>query len=175
MSGQLSKDDLVVWDRLVQSHKTFSTTLRDFLDADVDRVGLVRRSLRGKDRSTAVYLLRSLSISELQELFGDLVFLASFSHGAIHTIRDTILCLPQEWVLGKIEDVAEPLLSDGTYDEYRRLLELYIELDYDLALRLAQRAAGQQDEDIREAGEDFLEKLGRADESKRRGSPQTKG
>ena len=55
-----------------------------------------------------------------------------------------------------MEALAEPLLADGTDDEYRRFLELYSELDNDLARKLAQRAAQHIDLHVREAGEDFL-------------------
>ena len=53
----------------------------------------------------------------------------------------------------------EPYLCTGSYDEYRRFLELYRALDRELAWKLARRAAAHGDEDIREAGEDFLESL----------------
>jgi hypothetical protein len=42
------------------------------------------------------------------------------------------------------------------YEEYRRLLELYIQIDTDITKRLALRASLSNIEDIREAGEDFL-------------------
>ena len=159
MSAEPSSDDIAVWNRLVESHNAFAMASREFLAEGVDRVRLMHSALRGKDRATAIYMLRHLRVSELQQLFDDLVFQASYAHGAIGAIREAILSLPREWVLGNIEQVAEPLLQDGTYDEYRRLLELCIELDRDLTYRLARRAVEQTDEDIREAGKDFLDRL----------------
>jgi hypothetical protein len=159
MSRQPPSNDIVIWGRLVESHKMFAMASREFLAAGVDRVRLLRDALRGKDRSTAIYMLSYLTIAELEQLFSDLVFLVSFSHGAVGAVRNAILSLPREWVLANINQVADPLLGAGTYDEYRRFLELYIELDYELAYELAQRAAGHTDQDIREAGEDFLDKL----------------
>lgn len=67
--------------------------------------------------------------------------------------------MSREWVLFNIEQTAEPLLAEGTYDEYRRLLELYLELDPKLTLKLAQRAKKHGDNDVREAGIDFINKL----------------
>lgn len=147
---------LSVWNRLVQSHKAFSEASREFLTGSFDRVVVIRNALGGHDKHTAIYVLRSLKPSELQELFDILVFHASYSHGAIGSIRDAILSLPRDWVLARIEEVAEPLLANGTYDEYRRLLELYALLDPTLTRRLAERAVQDPDPDIREAGEDFL-------------------
>ncbi len=84
------------------------------------------------------------------------MFLAGFSHGSIRTVRELILSLPRDLVLGRIEQETEPLLREGTYDEYRRFLELYEHLDERLTANLARRAASHPDADIREAGEDYL-------------------
>jgi hypothetical protein len=68
------------------------------------------------------------------------------------------LSLPREWVITNIEQFVEPLLEQGTYDEYRNVLALYWELDHKMMIGLAQRAMMNSDPDIREAGEDFLSK-----------------
>jgi hypothetical protein len=47
------------------------------------------------------------------------------------------------------------LLENGTYEEYRRLLELYIDIDLSVGQRLVKRALEHEDPDIREAGEDM--------------------
>ena len=159
MKSRLSSDDINLWRRLVDSHKAFALALQEFLTRDVDRVTLMRNALHNEDRTTALYLLPHLKTSELEELWSDLIFLASFSHGAIQTVRDVILSLSREWVLARIEETAEPLLRNGTYDEYRRFLELYIALDHDLAVRLARRAVKHPSIDVKEAGEDALKKL----------------
>ncbi len=44
-------------------------------------------------------------------------------------------------------------------DTYRRLLELYSQIDQNLTLRLARRAAAHSDPDTREAGEEFLRSM----------------
>lgn len=150
-------EELVIWDRLVQSHQAFALASMEFLTGNVNRVALVRYGLRtGHGRHTAIYMLRSLKQIELQELFDDLMFCVSHGHGAVDAIREVILSLPREWVLARIEAAAEPLLIDATYDEYRRLLELYELLDPVLTQKLAMRAMQHWDPDIREAGEDFL-------------------
>jgi hypothetical protein len=125
----------------------------------VDRVPEVQKAIRGTDRMTALTVLPYLSLTERKCLFPELVFLASWAHGAVQVARDMILSLPRDWVLANIEREAEPHLQDGTYDEYRRFLELYQLLDRDLTIKLARRAAAHADPDIREAGEEFLEEL----------------
>ncbi len=156
MSNPVSRNNEDVWSRLKASYMAYRESMREFSSPDVDRVNLLKIALRGSDRHIAMDLLPYLNVSELKQLFEELVFLASFSHGAVQHIRDQILRLPRKWVLTRIEDVAEPLLAKGTYDEYRRLLELYSLLDPALTRRLAERAAQHSAPDIQEAGQDFL-------------------
>lgn len=155
MSGNPNSEE-TVWRRLVESHLAFVTAGKEFMSEGVDRVRLLRKALLGPDRITAIHVASYLRQDELAELFRELVFLASVSHGLAGAIRKLLMSLPREFVLREIEEVAEPLLREGDYDVYRRLLELYSELDAGLVRRLATRAAQNPDEDIREAGLDFL-------------------
>jgi hypothetical protein len=159
MNQQRANDSSVLWHRLVASHRAFALALQEFLAGGTERVAVLREALRGSDRNTALYVAPSLTVPERMELFPEWVFLASWGHGAIQAARDMILSLPRDWELARIEQEAEPFLRDGSDDEYRRLLELYELLDRDLALALAHRAAAHADPDIREAGEEFLDKL----------------
>jgi hypothetical protein len=73
-----------------------------------------------------------------------------------------ILSLPKDFLLANIEKSAETVLSNATQDayvEYRCLLGLYFQIDYQLTYRLAQRALQSEDEDVRDAGEDYMELL----------------
>ena len=122
----------------------------------------MKAALFSKDRYTAIYLLQYFKPDELKLLFPELVFLGSSSHGLVGAVRQAILSIPKEWVIANIEQFAEPILVDGSYAEYRRYLELYIQLDQGLTARLARRAASNPDPDIQEAGEDYLKLLGEA-------------
>jgi hypothetical protein len=156
MSKTLSQQDIEVWQRLVESEKEYYAASHAFLKGDVDRVSLMREKLMSREKNTAYYFLPYLNKDELLQLFDVLVPLASTAHSNIKRVRDAILALPHDWVIKNIETLAEPLLADGTDDEYRRFLELYSELDNDLDRKLAQRAAQHIDLHVREAGEDFL-------------------
>lgn len=157
MTEMPNNQDLAVWNRLVQTHQDFARVSTEFLTGNIDRVALIRYAMHsGHGKHTAIFMLQSLRQTELQDLFGELVTHASAAHGAIGAIREAILSLPREWVLARVEAVAEPLLVDGTYDEYRRLLELYELLDPALRQDLAMRAVQHPDPDIQEAGQDFL-------------------
>ncbi len=163
MSEKSSDRDKAIWERLAESHRMFALASREFLSEGVDRVTLIRSALKEQDKYTAIYMLPYLNVEDLKHLFNELIFLASYAHGAIQTIRDVILSLPREWVSAYIEETAEPLLQDeddiNSDDTYRRLLELYSQIDQNLALKLARRAAAHSDPDTRETGEEFLRSM----------------
>jgi hypothetical protein len=151
------------WRRYTESYAAFSLASTALTAPGLDRVEMVRDALRtGRDVMAACRVIGAMNPEELKQLFDVLVEWASTGHGLVHVFRDAILSLPREWVFARIEDAAEPFLQEGTYDEYRRFLELYVDLDRGLTLKLARRAAAHEDEDIREAGEDYLESLGAA-------------
>lgn len=154
------ESDNVLWRKLLDSEIAFIKVRMSFYAHCTDKVAVIRKALRDPvQRGTALRTLFDMQIKERQQLFDDLVDLASVGHADIALCRKVILSLPRDWVVSHIESSAEPLLYQGTYEEYRRLLELYIDIDHDLAYRLATRALQNNDADIREAGEDFIERL----------------
>jgi hypothetical protein len=72
--------------------------------------------------------------------------------------RREILSMPGDEVLGNIESVPEDSLPLGDEWEFRRLLELYEQLDRVLLKRLVERGLQSQNPEIREASEDFSPK-----------------
>lgn len=164
MNDNLVNQNTEIWAEIVQRHLAgdldgVEKLLQELLSPKDTYVGIIRRALHGHDRLTALYILNRLPQEDIRELFEDLVWLVSFSHGSIQRVRDAILSLPHAWVVEHVERAAEPLLTTGTYDEYRRFLELYILLDRELTIRLARRAAAHADPDVKEAGEEYLERL----------------
>jgi hypothetical protein len=158
-----SPPDETLWRHFVQAHNEARQARQAFLMRTRDRAAVVRRGLStAGERTAALEVAPLLSVAERQQLFEELLALAGYFHGQAGAAREIILSLPRAWLLANIEPHAERLLRDGTYEEYRLLFELYIKIDRDLAARLARRAATQPDEDIREAGEDFLLRLGTA-------------
>lgn len=155
-----SERDIALWHALFDSEVIFIRARMYFLSDSTDRVAVIREVLQNPlYRGTALRIFSYLTVEERQRLFDILLSLASVSHSDIVLCREIILSLPKDWVLANIEKSAEPLLLSGTYEEYRRLLELFIQLDRDLTYRLATRALQNTDVDIREAGEDFIERL----------------
>ncbi|MEW6494803.1 MAG: hypothetical protein AB1589_20135 [Cyanobacteriota bacterium] len=153
---QPTENDTELWHKVFDREIAYIQARQDFLKNCTGRVGLIKKALHNPtERGTALRLIEYLNLEECQSLFDDLVDLASVSHSDIELCRKVILSLPKTWLLANIEKSAEPLLQDGTDEEYRRLLELYIDIDRELTQRLAIRALQQDDPDIREVGEDF--------------------
>jgi hypothetical protein len=69
--------------------------------------------------------------------------------------RAEVLAMPRAWVLAHIEQAAYETLTLTDEWEYRRLLELFQQLDNGLAQRLVAHGLNSPDADIREAAEDF--------------------
>lgn len=153
---QPRENNTELWHKVFENEIDYIQSRQDFLNNCTDRIRLIKKALYNPtERGTALRLIEYLNIEERQSLFDDLVDLASVSHSDIELCRKAILSFPKMWILTNIEKSAEPLLQDGTDEEYRRLLELYLDIDWELAQRLALRALQHDDPDIREVGEDF--------------------
>ena len=108
-------------------------------------------------RAAALDLLWYIPQQEKQELLPELLLLASFQSGCIQLVRAHISAMSRAWLLTQIEASSEEILATAVDDEpYRRLLELYQEIDVELMHRLARRAQVHSDEHVREVGNDFL-------------------
>lgn len=150
---------LSLWENLVESHMRFLTAERDFFAANADRVTLVRKGLKRGDVPTVAHVAPYLSTTEKQALFPEWVLWAISSQGYVSVFRGIIQSLPREWVLSRIQAVVEPMLAQATYDDYQLVFGLYYGLDSQLTRSLAQRALISDDQEIREAGLQFLESL----------------
>jgi hypothetical protein len=92
---------------------------------------------------------------ELQRVFDSLVLLMFGSHGTLGRVRESILRIPKDWLLTKIESEIEPYLTKGDDSEYRRAIELYGLLDYRLAKQLLSRCRASTNPHIREIASEF--------------------
>lgn len=145
-----------IWHKLVESETVYIESRQNFVRDCTNKVAIFHKALHSPaERGTALRLIEYLETEELQLLLNDLVDLASVSHSDIELCRQAILALPKSWLIENIETSTAQILKNGTDEEYRRLLELYIEIDLGLAGRLAKQALQHQDPDICEVGEDF--------------------
>jgi len=73
--------------------------------------------------------------------------------------RREILSMPRDEILASIERVAADSLPLGDEWEFRRLLELYEQLDAGLLRRLVERGLRSENAEVREAAEDLRAKI----------------
>ncbi|MBR8832841.1 MAG: hypothetical protein DSM106950_02055 [Stigonema ocellatum SAG 48.90 = DSM 106950] len=152
---QYYQQDTDLWHQLIDQEKTYLSTRKNFLNSP-SKVELIRKALQNPlERGTALKIINYLTQDERQSLFNELMKLASVGHSDIELVRHAIASFDKNWLLENIENQAESLLENGTDEEYRRLLELYIQLDDKLTQRLATKALQHPDIDIQEVGEDF--------------------
>jgi tetratricopeptide (TPR) repeat protein len=155
----------MLWDRVIEDfrqRRPASSAREDFFRPGVDRVAVVREALHrpgGINRMAAVALLKDMSEAEKKQLFPELIQLARSAHGPVDAVRNIILSLPGPWVLARIDELVEPFLAAGEYDDFWMMIELYERLDVARALALARRAALHPDEDVRELGLTQLSRL----------------
>ena len=153
--------DQVLWRAVLEAEARFMQARSAFVTGAWDMTNVLTAALeKATERGTALRLILALPVRKREVFFDRLVELASVGHADIALVRESILSLPRDWVVARIEGVASPILERGGDEEYRRLLELYALLDAHLAHRLAEMAMKHDDEDVREAGQDFEAKMG---------------
>lgn len=69
--------------------------------------------------------------------------------------RNKIYALPRQWVIDNIHSIAQEVLNFFDEWEYRRLLEVYEELDKGLLKKLVAIGLESSNEEVREAADDF--------------------
>lgn len=78
--------------------------------------------------------------------------------------RGGLKSIPRSWLLANIEREAQLLLDMDDEWEYRRLAEVYFELDIDLARKLAQLGLNSKNDEVVEAAADLLDWITEAGE-----------
>lgn len=156
-SSNFTEFDIQLWNELHNSEADFYRSRIAFFKECKDKISVIRWALdKPSHRGTALRIIPLLVVERRFEVFDELVTLASVGHSDIALCRNIILNLPRELVISRIENSVEPLLLHATDEEYRRILELYILIDKEIARRLAERALQSSDIDIIEVGEDFM-------------------
>ncbi|KAB8144387.1 hypothetical protein F8S13_05805 [Chloroflexia bacterium SDU3-3] len=121
-------------------------------------IGLIQDYIRhNQDIYLVLTLFDYMTQDELCQIFDELVYLAVFWIPSVDFVRETILSLPHDWVVARIEASAEAFLDEPHDPDpsiaYSLLVGLYERLDVGITMRLAERAMRHTNEEIRELGE----------------------
>lgn len=147
-----------LWQRVIDSHQQYSKAFTEFLENSADKVEVLRKALRGKDRTLALRAVPSLNADETKALFTEWVNLARAAHSPFQIAWNVIESLPRAWVLQNVEQEVDAILTSGDETDYWMFLQFYARLDDALMRKLAQRAATHAVPEIRELGTDYLAK-----------------
>lgn len=153
--------DLEIWQDLLEAERAFYRARQVFMRRCRQKGATLREAIsKPSQRGTALRVALILEPEDLKPLFEVLIEQAGCGHADIGLVRSVILKIPHEWLLNRIEAVVDARLDETSEEDFRRYLELYLSIDRDLTVRLAERARGSADPEISEAGSEFLEKAG---------------
>lgn len=157
MIDLVQSEHLQAWKDFLASKQNVAARKTLFTACGPVVVELIRRGFaKPGERVASFKAAEGLTLEEQKELLPELVAMASWGHGLLNDAKALILKLPRDFVVANIEKAAEPILVKGEEEEYRKFLELYSELDKELTIKLARRAAGHDDEEVCEVGREYL-------------------
>jgi hypothetical protein len=163
VSGQevimtLNESEQEFWQDVVDAYLKYVEKSGEFFQAKLDRIKLLREGLRRGNTAAVLDLTSGLDVSETIQLLPELIYLST-APGYARKAREIILSMPYKWLLLNVEKAAEPIMSSNDEEDFRRLFELYLEINRELAEKFTERVLDHSDEYIREIGQDFLEIL----------------
>jgi hypothetical protein len=148
--------DSNLWREIFKADQKYVLDALGFWNEVTDKTSILHQALLlPHQRGAALRLLLLLDDELKKGLFQTLVDLASVGHSDIGLCRLVIKSISPAWVKQNIEVIASNLLDSGGDEEYRRLAELYQDIDKSMLARLVERALKHSDEMVREVGVDF--------------------
>lgn len=150
-------NDKRLFAKLVGSHREFIESVDGTISTADDIVELVTAGLQGNvpTQMTAIEMTRRCPVEIRKKLLPALLR-CSPSIGAY--VVNAVLTLPGEWLGEHIEKAVDPLLDGADHIDYGFFLQLLGRIDLALAKRLAHRALGSSDPEVRELANEYLAK-----------------
>lgn len=153
-------DEISLWRNVIDAHYASLAAQRRFVTSVRDPVPIFERALADpRERGLALTFLKQQPDHVRLKMLDQLLDLALVGHREIGLVREVLLAMPRNDVSAAIARRQDEMLRDASEEEYRRLLELLEQVDIDACRMLAERAVRHKNEDVREAGSDFLERI----------------
>ena len=159
--NEVSDEARAAWESVAQAHREYVIRLNELVKAYRDDVvRFIELSFRAPmDAGIALAILPILTERERQKLQPLMLSLCS-SGSYAHIAKPFILALPRTWVMENIEREAESVLLENDFGDWCNILDLFDQIDFDLARRLAVRLTRHEDNEIRDWGNDYLRDRG---------------
>jgi hypothetical protein len=153
--------DDALWDEVfVTERGRFKDIMSSWVRISEKTRVLIKALETPHQRGTALRLLLLLGDEMKMNVFATLVELVTDGHSDIALCRSVIKSMPRRRVIENIESLAQRILERSSEEEeYRRIAELYLELDASLLERHVQAALAHANPDVREVGSDFRKYL----------------
>jgi hypothetical protein len=154
----LDKSEEKFWQDMISAYMKYVEKSGEFFQSKLDRIKILREGLQRGDIPVVLDLASGLDVSELIQLLPELIYIST-APGYARKAREIILSIPKEWLLLNVEEAAESIMKTNDEEDFRRLFELYLEIDRELAVKLTARILNHSDEYIREIGQDLAKIL----------------
>src|SRR5262245_12196450 len=118
-----------LWQQVVDTHSRHKQAYLAFLNRGADRVGVLRKALRGSDRLLALRALPALTEQEKKDLLPEWVNLARCAHSYFEPAWNVIASLPRTWVLEHIAPELDAILANEEETDYWMFLQLAHRID----------------------------------------------
>jgi hypothetical protein len=144
------------WQDLVAAEQAYFAARMALYKADPEaELRAALGSARG--RGTALRALRDAPVELVMDLIEPLTEAATTTHGEVGLAREVLGRVDPGWLAGVLPPLVEQRLAPAAdWEDYRRLAELLSTLgQHALLAEVVRRAAGSDDEDIREVAADF--------------------
>lgn len=126
------------------------------LAGDLD--GIISRALdKPSERGAALRVMEILPEQLVRPRIQQLARLAAVGHSDIALVRDVITTkIDRRWLADNLDRCVQPILAGAEdEEEFRRIAELYRQLDPGLLKTHLARCASHANEDVREIASDF--------------------
>ena len=155
MSADLDKK---LWDDMCAADRRYFETRMALVQGADDLDGVISRALdKPAERGAALRVMKILPEPRTRLRIQQLARLASVGHSDIALVREVLTTkLDRRWVVENIDGCVEPILETAEdQEEFRRIAELYQQLDLALLKAHLARCAAHEDEEVQEIAADF--------------------
>lgn len=156
--SDINPDDLELWQsfRKANSHLI---NARAKLQSAKNLNKIIESGFINRDFIEVLQLIPMLSEEDKSQFLPQLLEHASYSNGLTQEFQKAILSFPKEWLIKNLPVQADKLLvGEHLYEEYIQLMSLFRTIDAKLSLWLAKKAILSDNSDIREVGQEELDR-----------------
>ena len=155
MSADLDKQ---LWNELCGADSRYSEARMALLQGAEHLDAILGRALhKPAERGAALRVMKILPEPRARVHIQQLAHLASVGHSDIALVREILMTkLDRRWLVENIDRYVEPILATAEdEEEFRRIAELYQQVDPELLTMHLARCASHPDEEIRDIATDF--------------------